>query len=203
MSEHMISSRFFTIVLAVSAIALIPPYTVDSQSPPQSDETSIADRTDLLDSRMIVDHTGFENHVFTGGYVYVREIGEYIDVALDGSFRVDGLPEGKYTLETYVPGFERKFATVFIPDQRRVDIFIELQQVAVETVIVRNEIPHYIKDARELLNTPEIVEETPPETPIPLPTGDDETATQPIDLGKFLESVVNSIFGRRRDKERE
>lgn len=185
-------------LLAWLLLIFVSPYASGQPSDPPT-ENVIADEADLLLGRMRIIHPNYEGHQYVKSYVYVFELNEYIEIANDGTFEISNLPGGRYSLKTYVPGFEPKYATVYFPEQRSVVIGIELQPVELKVITVRKAIPSYLKDIRELITSPEITSEAQPITPIPLPTPDGTVTAPSISINDVFDAFRN-LFRRDKDE---
>ena len=150
-----------------------------------------------LAGRVVVAHPGFDDHQFVESYVYVFELNDYVELDVDGSFTVESPVSGRFSLKSFVPGFEPTYRTVFLPDQSEITIPVSLQMVTLESLAIERQVPKYLERVRELIE-PLPQEDRPP---INLPVIPTETQREPvIDLRKAFESLRN-LFRRGRDED--
>ena len=149
-----------------------------------------------LEGRVVVAHPGFDDHQFVESYVYVFELNDYIELNVNGSFTIESPVSGRFSLKSFVPGFEPTYRTVFLPDQSEVTIPVSLQMVTLESFSIERQVPKYLERVRELIEPSRQEEQAPINLPV-IPT---EAQREPgIDLTKAFESLRN-LFRRRRDE---
>ena len=107
-----------------------------------------------LSGKIAVAHPGFDEFRFTESYIYVFELNDYVEILEDGSFLVE-LLAGRYSLKTYVPGFEPTYRTVFFPEQLTITIPVTLQLLLIEDLTFERTVPKYLERIRTLLPTPD------------------------------------------------
>ena len=147
-----------------------------------------------LSGTIAVAHPGFDEFRFAESYVYIFEINDYVEVLEDGTFVVE-LLSGRYSLKTYVPGFEPTYRTIFFPEQSQITIPVTLQLLLIEDIKFERTVPKYLERIRTLLPTPDNIaplDESSVLPYIPPPTEPKETGASLNRVGDFF----RRIFGR-------
>ena len=152
-----------------------------------------------LSGTISVAHPGFDEFRFTEAFVYLFEINDYVEVLEDGTFVVELLP-GRYSLKTYVPGFEPTYRTVFFPDQDRITMPVTLQLLLMEEMRFERTVPKYLERIREQITNPDNLNALNGSNILPVlpPT------TEPVESGASVNKLgrfLRRIFGGGRDEE--